>query len=263
MAVARSPLCFEEPAKTPPSSSVVPAVPVLTQDDLKRMAAYKAVEHVESGMVLGLGTGSTAAYAVERIGELLKQGKLENIVGVPTSKKTEKQARELGIPLSSLAVHPVLDLAIDGADEVDPQLNLVKGGGGSLLREKMIEGACRNFIVIVDETKMVENLGESGNAVPVEVVPFCWEYTAKRLQSLFQEAGCEAKLRRCGDGDEPFVTDNSNYILDLFFKGLIGDVGTASDAMSRMTGVIEHGMFLDMATTVIVAGPHGVTVKNK
>ncbi|XP_031478070.1 probable ribose-5-phosphate isomerase 2 [Nymphaea colorata] len=265
MAIPCSPLFYMEkptiPIPSPPSSSSASAV--LTQDDLKRIAAYRAVEYVESGMVLGLGTGSTAAYAIERIGELLKQGKLKDIVGIPTSKKTEKQASAWDIPLSDLATHPVLDLAIDGADEVDPKLNLIKGRGGSLLREKMIEGACKKFIVIVDETKMVENLGESGMAVPVEVVPFGWAFTAKRLQSLFEEVGCEAKLRRCAKSGEPFLTDNSNYIVDLFFKGPIGDLEAASDSMLRLTGVIEHGLFLDMATSVIIASSFGVTMKNK
>ncbi|KAF8390028.1 hypothetical protein HHK36_024549 [Tetracentron sinense] len=244
------------------SFSISPSV-ILTQDELKKIAAYKAVEFVESGMVLGLGTGSTAKFAVERIGELLRQGKLQNIVGVPTSKMTEEQAISLGIPLSDLDSHPVLDLAIDGADEVDPYLNLVKGRGGSLLREKMVEGVCRKFVVIVDESKLVKHLGGSGLAMPVEIVPFCWKFTAERLQSLFEDSGCVAKLRTCGENGYPFVTDNSNYIVDLYFKKDIGDLKAASDAILRLAGVVEHGMFLDMATTLIVAGKHGVTVKNK
>ncbi|KAA8529083.1 hypothetical protein F0562_033429 [Nyssa sinensis] len=205
---------------------------LLTQDELKKIAAYKAVEFVESGMVLGLGTGSTAKYAVDRIGELLRQGKLNNIIGIPTSKKTHEQAVSLGIPLSDLDSHPFLDLAIDGADEVDPYLNLVKGRGGSLLREKMVEGACKKFVVIVDESKLVKHVGASGLAIPVEIVPFCWKFTAQRLQALFEDAD-------------------------------IGDLKAASDAILRLAGVVEHGMFLDMATTVIVAGELGITVKNK
>ncbi|XP_010255427.1 PREDICTED: probable ribose-5-phosphate isomerase 2 [Nelumbo nucifera] len=248
-------------AAVSPSPSVPPVI--LTQDELKKIAAYKAIEYVESGMVLGLGTGSTAWFAVNRIGELLQQGKLKNIIGIPTSKKTEEQAISLGIPLSDLNEHPVLDLAIDGADEVDPHLNLVKGRGGSLLREKMVEGACRKFVVIVDESKLVDHLGGSGLAVPVEIVPFCWKFTADRLQSLFEYASCVAKLRTCGENGKPFVTDNANYIVDLYFKKDIGDLKVASDSILRLAGVIEHGMFLDMATTVIVAGKLGVTVKNK
>ncbi|TKY50937.1 ribose-5-phosphate isomerase 2 [Spatholobus suberectus] len=234
---------------------------ILTQDDLKKIAAYKAVEYVESGMVLGLGTGSTARHAVDRIGDLLRQGKLKDIVGIPTSRKTHEQALSLGIPLSDLDAHPVVDLAIDGADEVDPCLNLVKGRGGSLLREKMVEGACKKFVVIVDESKMVNCLGGSGLAMPVEVIQFCWRFTAARLQKLFEEAGCVAKLRTVKE--EPFVTDNGNYIVDLYFKKSIGDLKAASDAILQLSGVVEHGMFLDMATTVIVAGELGLTVKNK
>ncbi|WJX15000.1 Ribose-5-phosphate isomerase B (Phosphoriboisomerase B) (LACB) (RPIB) [Trifolium repens] len=243
-----------------PSSSVSV---ILTQDDLKKIAAYKAVEYVESGMVLGLGTGSTAKHAVDRIGELLRQGKLTNIIGIPTSTKTHEQAVSLGIPLSDLDSHPVVDLAIDGADEVDPYLNLVKGRGGSLLREKMVEGACKKFVCIVDESKLVNYLGGSGLAMPVEVIRFCWKFTAGKLQNLFDESGCVAKLRTFGENQEPYVTDNGNYIVDLYFEKSIGDLKVASDAILNIAGVVEHGMFLDMATTVIVAGELGLTVKNK
>lgn len=243
-------------------SPLSPPPPViLTQDELKKIAAYKAVEFVESGMVLGLGTGSTAKHAVDRIGELLRQGKLANIVGIPTSKKTHEQAVSLGIPLSDLDSHPVVDLAIDGADEVDPFMNLVKGRGGSLLREKMVEGACKKFVVIVDESKLVPYLGGSGLAMPVEVVPFCWKFTARRLQDLFEDCGCVAKLRTTGE--QPFVTDNGNYVIDLYLKKDIGDLKVASDNILRLAGVVEHGMFLDMATTVIVASELGVTIRNK
>lgn len=242
-----------------PLSSPPPVI--LTQDELKKIAAYKAVEFVESGMVLGLGTGSTAKHAVDRIGELLRQGKLTNIVGIPTSKKTHEQAVSLGIPLSDLDSYPVVDLAIDGADEVDPFMNLVKGRGGSLLREKMVEGACKKFVVIVDESKLVPHLGGSGLAMPVEVVPYCWKFTAKRLQDLFEDCGWVAKLRTTGD--QPFVTDNGNYVIDLYLKKDIGDLKVASDNILRLAGVVEHGMFLDMATTVIVASELGVTIRNK
>ncbi|KAK8582960.1 hypothetical protein V6N13_069726 [Hibiscus sabdariffa] len=243
----------------PPSLS--PPV-ILTQDELKKIAAYKAVEFVESGMVLGLGTGSTAKHAVDRIGELLRLGKLKNIVGIPTSKKTQEQALSLGIPLSDLDTHPTVDLAIDGADEVDPHLNLVKGRGGSLLREKMVEGACKKFVCIVDESKLVNHLGGSGLAMPVEIVPFCWKFTARKLQNTLENSGCVAKLRNGAEG-EPFVTDNGNYIVDLYLQKNIGDLRVASDAILRIAGVVEHGMFLDMATTVIVAGELGITIKNK
>ncbi|XAR52486.1 Ribose-5-phosphate isomerase [Bertholletia excelsa] len=248
---------------SPPSPSPAPPPVILTQDELKKIAAYKAVEFVESGMVLGLGTGSTAKHAVDRIGELLRRGKLKNIIGIPTSKKTHEQALSLGIPLSDLDSHPVVDLAIDGADEVDTCMNLVKGRGGSLLREKMIEGASKKFIVIVDESKLVKHLGGSGLAMPVEIVPFCWKFTAQKLQILFEDSGCVAKLRTYTENGEPFVTDNGNYIIDMYFKRDIGDLNTASDSILRLPGVVEHGMFISMASTVIVAGELGVTVKNK
>ncbi|KAL6969914.1 putative ribose-5-phosphate isomerase 2 [Sarracenia purpurea var. burkii] len=254
------------PVDSPLTAATTPASRppvILTQDELKKIAAYKAVEFVESGMVLGLGTGSTAKHAVDLIGELLRQGKLKNIIGIPTSKMTHEQAVSLGIPLSDLDSHPVVDLSIDGADEVDPYMNLVKGRGGSLLREKMIEGASKKFVVIVDESKLVKHLGGSGLAMPVEIVPFCWKFTAQRLQLLFEHAGCVANLRTFSENGAPFVTDNRNYIIDLYFKQDIGDLKAASDEILRLPGVVEHGMFIGMATTVIIAGELGVAVKNK
>ncbi|CAA2934863.1 probable ribose-5-phosphate isomerase 3, chloroplastic [Olea europaea subsp. europaea] len=233
---------------TPPS--------VLTQDDLKKLAADKAVEYVKSGMVLGLGTGSTAAFVVAKIGELIKSGELTNIVGVPTSKRTQEQAASLNVPLSTLDAHPHLDLAIDGADEVDPDLDLVKGRGGALLREKMVEAASDKFVVVVD------GLGGSGLAMPVEVVQFCWKYNLVRLQELFKEEGCEAKLRLDGDG-KPYVTDNMNYIVDLYFKTPIKDSAAAGKEIAAFEGVVEHGLFLDMTTAVIIAGGDGVSIKSK
>uniref|UniRef100_J3MIZ4 ribose-5-phosphate isomerase n=1 Tax=Oryza brachyantha TaxID=4533 RepID=J3MIZ4_ORYBR len=213
-------------------------------------------------MVLGLGTGSTAAFAVAEIGALLASGKLSGIVGVPTSKRTFEQAQSLGIPLSTLDDHPRIDLAIDGADEVDPDLNLVKGRGGALLREKMVEAASDKFIVVVDETKLVTGLGGSGLAMPVEVVQFCWKYNQVRLQELFNAEGCEAKLR-LDEGGKPYVTDNSNYIVDLYFKTPIKDALGAGKEISALEGVVEHGLFLDMASSVIIAGSDGVSVKTK
>ncbi|XP_077245376.1 ribose 5-phosphate isomerase, type A protein [Tasmannia lanceolata] len=247
------------PLRTP--FSTIKAL-TLTQDDLKKLAADKAVDYVRSGMVLGLGTGSTAAFVVDKIGQLLNSGQLQNIVGIPTSKRTQEQAASLGIPLSILDEHPTLDLAIDGADEVDPYLNLVKGRGGALLREKMVEAASKKFVVVADETKLVSGLGGSGLAMPVEVVQFCWKYNLIRLQELFNEEGCEAKLRVDADG-KPYVTDNSNYIVDLYFKTPIKDAGSAGKEISAFEGVVEHGLFLDMATAVIIAGKDGVSVMNK
>ncbi|XP_010527770.1 PREDICTED: probable ribose-5-phosphate isomerase 2 [Tarenaya hassleriana] len=253
MALAYDPLVISSDQSSMEVASPPPVI--LTQDELKRIAAYKAVEFVESGMVIGLGTGSTAKHAVDRIGELLRQGKLKNIVGIPTSKETQEQALSLKIPLSDLDAHPVVDLSIDGADEVDPDLNLVKGRGGSLLREKMIEGASKKFVVIVDESKLVKHIGGSKLAMPVEIVPFCWKFTEEKLRKLFEGSGCVAKLRR--RGREAFVTDNGNYIVEMYMEKEMGDVRAASDAILRLPGVVEHGMFLDMASTVIVAGESG------
>ncbi|KAJ0722406.1 putative ribose-5-phosphate isomerase [Helianthus annuus] len=219
----------------------------LTQDDLKKLAADKAVEYVKSGMVLGLGTGSTAAFVVAKIGELYASGELKDIVGVPTSKRTQEQAASLGIPLSVLDDHPKLDLAIDGADEVDPDLNLVKGRGGALLREKMVEAASDKFVVVVDDSKLVSGLGGSGLAMPVE---------------LFKQEGCDAKLR-LDDNGKPYVTDNMNYIVDLYFKTPIKDAWAAGKEISAFEGVVEHGLFLDMTTACIIAGKDGVSVKSK
>ncbi|PWA62848.1 Ribose 5-phosphate isomerase, type A [Artemisia annua] len=241
-------------------SAPTPVQP-LTQDDLKKLAADKAVEYVSSGMVLGLGTGSTAAFVVDKIGQLLASGQLTNIIGVPTSKRTQEQAASLGIPLSILDDHPKLDLAIDGADEVDPDLNLVKGRGGALLREKMVEAASDKFVVVVDDSKLVTGLGGSGLAMPVEVVQFCWKYNLVRLQELFKSEGCDAKLRLDGDG-KPYVTDNMNYIVDLYFKTPIKDAWSAGKEISAFEGVVEHGLFLDMTTAVIIAGKDGVSVKS-
>ncbi|MDA0837429.1 MAG: ribose 5-phosphate isomerase A [Planctomycetota bacterium] len=225
----------------------------MTQDELKKLSADKAVEFVEDGMVLGLGTGSTAKFVVDRLGELVKSGDLKKIIGVPTSQRTREQAEALGIQLSTLDDHPRLDLAIDGADEVDPCLNLVKGRGGALLREKMVEQAAEKFVVTVDETKMVAGLGVTG-ALPVDVVQYCWKYTASRLGEL----GCRVELR--GGEGKPFVTDNGNYILDLFFVQPIDDPYAASKFIQGIASVAEHGLFLDMATTIVVARQNGVEV---
>ena len=186
---------------------------------------------------------------------------LTNIVCVPTSVATQQQAESLGIPLATLDEVPKLDVAIDGADEVDPALNVVKGRGGALLREKMVEMASDSFVCIVDETKLVSGLGGSKLAMPVEIVQFCWKYNLERLRSLEEVAGCEAKLRM--DGDAPYVTDNSNYIVDLYFEEPIKDSYAAAKAISALEGVVDHGLFLDMVTTCIIAGSDGVIVKEK
>uniref|UniRef100_A0A383VTM0 ribose-5-phosphate isomerase n=1 Tax=Tetradesmus obliquus TaxID=3088 RepID=A0A383VTM0_TETOB len=233
----------------------------LSQDELKQQAAWKAVEYVKSGMVVGLGTGSTAAFAVDRIGQLMKEGTLKDIIGVPTSIRTYEQAKSLGIPLATLDEQPKIDVAIDGADEVDPKLDVVKGRGGALLREKMVEMASAKFVCIVDDTKLVEGLGGSKLAMPVEIVQFCHKYTLNRLAALPEVAGCQAKLRM--EGDKPYVTDNSNYIVDLYFETPIKDSAAASKAILALEGVVDHGLFLDMVDVCIIAGKDGVEVQER
>ncbi|KAI0561524.1 Ribose-5-phosphate isomerase [Gracilaria domingensis] len=237
-----------------PTMAVAPSV-----DELKKQTGYKAVDdYVTSGMVVGLGTGSTAKFAVDRLGEKLKSGELTDIVAIPTSIRTKEQAESLGIPLVTLDTHPVLDVAIDGADEVDPLLNLVKGRGGALLREKMVEVQAKKFIVIVDESKLVDGLGISG-AMPVEVTPFCWQFNMDRLLRLDSIKGCTANLRM--DGEKPYVTDNDNYIVDLYFDTPISDAAKAAGQIESLVGVVEHGLFLGMSSAVIIAGTNGVYVK--
>jgi ribose 5-phosphate isomerase A len=242
---------------------------MVSQDELKKQVGYKAVDdYVESGMVIGLGTGSTAAFAVERVGELLKSGKLKDIIAIPTSERTREQAEELGIPLTTLGTEASrfsdLDVAIDGADEVDPDFNLVKGGGGALLREKMVEVCAKKFIVIVDESKLCDGLGP-GFPLPVEITPFCWEHTMRAVANLPSLAGCEAKIRMGSaatgskvDGDEIAVTDNGNYIVDLFFKEPIKSAPKAAEELKNTCGVVDHGLFCGMTTSVIIAGSDGI-----
>merc|ERR1719486_205415 len=215
-----------------------------TQDELKKQVGYKAVDdYVKSGTVIGLGTGSTAAFAVDRVGELLKSGELKDILAVPTSIRTKEQAESLGIPLTTLDSHSHLDVAIDGADEVDPGLNLVKGGGGALFREKIVEECAKKFIVIVDESKICDGLGP-GFPLPVEIVQFCHEHTLRTVENLPSLAGCEAKLRlgsssnNAVDGEDPAVTDNGNYIIDLFFSSPIKDPPKAAEELKNVCGVV-------------------------
>lgn len=239
-----------------------------TQDELKKLVGYKAVDdYVKSGTVIGLGTGSTAAFAVERVGQKLKSGELKDIIAVPTSVRTKEQAESLGIPLATLDTHSDIDVAIDGADEVDPALNLVKGGGGALFREKIVEMCAKKFIVIVDESKMCAGLGP-GFPIPVEIVPFCHEHTMREIAKLPALAGCKPQLRMGSaatgskpDGDKPAITDNGNYVVDLFFTSPIKDPVAAGEQLKNTVGVVEHGLFTGMTTAVIIAGKDGITVK--
>lgn len=217
----------------------------------KQQAAEYAAQFVTSGMVVGLGHGSTAIFAVRAIAARLATGELKDIVGVPCSRQVEADARALGIPLSTLDETPGIDITIDGADEVDPALNLIKGGGGALLREKIVAQATRREIIAVDESKLVPALGTHW-AVPVEVVPFGWRLQADYLAAL----GAEVKPRRLDNG-EFFHTDQGNLILDCHFGPIARPEELAMQIRAR-AGIVEHGLFLRIATDVIVAGVTGI-----
>jgi ribose 5-phosphate isomerase A len=219
---------------------------------LKREAAEEAVKQIKSGMILGLGTGSTANYAIEKIGELWQAGELTDIVGIPTSIRTEQKAQSYGIPLGTLDEYPEIDLAIDGADEVDPRLDLIKGLGGALLREKMVEAASKYFIVVVDSSKIVPDLGRG--LLPVAVDQFGWKSHARWLEQL----GCMVAIR--GGEARPYVADNGNYILDCYFIHGIPNPAELDVMLRSRPGVVEHGLFLNMANEVIVAGLDGLQV---
>ena len=214
----------------------------------KKIAAGKAVEYIRNGMTLGLGTGSTAYWAIQAIGEKVKQGL--SVRAVATSVQSESLARELNIPLMPFSDVDRLDITIDGADEVDDKLNLIKGGGGALLREKIVAAATRFYIIIVDDSKLVRHLGKF--PLPVEVAPFGWELTQRRLTEL----GCTPKMRMAGD--VPFLTDNQHYILDCAF-GEIVDPAALHQRVSGITGVMEDGFFIDMADIVIAGSSTGET----
>ena len=218
---------------------------------LKQRAAEAAVEFLESGMVVGLGHGSTAVFAVRRIGQLLREGQLQNILGVACSRQVKEEAERLGIPLTTLDEHPIVNLTIDGADEVDPHLDLIKGGGGALLREKIVARATRREIIVVDESKLSPALGTRW-PVPVEVTPFDWQAQVAYVESL----GARPVLRRNSDGT-PFKTDQKNVILDCHF-GPIADPAPLAARLNERAGILEHGLFLGLATDVIVAAPRGV-----
>jgi ribose 5-phosphate isomerase A len=215
----------------------------------KRAAAYRAVEFIEPGMVVGLGHGSTTAFAIERLAERLAQGALSSVVGIPCSADVARTAKRLGIPLATLDEHPVVDLTIDGADEVDSQMNLIKGGGGALLREKLVAMATTREIIVVDATKLSRHLGTT-HPLPVEVAPATWRAEASYVESL------GAQVSRRGS-DSPFLTDQGNYILDCRF-GPIDDVHELARALDARPEVAAHGLFLDLVSDLVVANDQGV-----
>ena len=226
------------------------------QDRLKKEAGISAVDFVQPGMVLGLGTGSTAKFAIEDIGLRLKDGRLKDIVGIPSSIETEKRAREHGIPIITFDDRQEIDLTIDGADEVDPDLNLIKGGGGALLREKVLAQSSRRNVMIVDESKLTPKLGTHW-PVPIEVIPFAWKPVANFLKSL----GAEPVLRM-ETKETPYTTDQNNYILDAHF-GPISNPDELALKLAQKAGVVEYGLFLGTASEVIVATSHGIRYQKR
>ena len=221
----------------------------MSADDERRRAAEIAVGEVHPGMKLGLGTGRTAEYFVRLLGARVREGL--DVVAVPTSKKTGDLATTEGIRVVSLDDEPVLDLVVDGADEIDPRLNLIKGGGGALFREKIVASAARKMIVVADAAKVVNELGRF--PLPIEVSPFGLKVTEQAIARVARDLGQHGPLtlRKNGEG-APFVTDGGNHILDASF-GRIVDPDTLADALKRITGVVEHGLFIGLATTAIVA----------
>ncbi len=219
-------------------------------DELKQAAANSAAADLKDGMLVGLGSGTTSRMAVAAIGLRVKEGL--RIIGVPTSESTAEQARGLGIPLATLGDYPELDVAIDGADEVElGTLDLIKGGGGNQLREKIVASASKRFVVIVDDTKLVQKLGSKAK-VPVEVAQFGWQSTSRKLEQISGNPG----LRLDKQG-KPFVTDGGNYILDCAF-GPILSAEALQRELDSITGVMEHGLFIGMTSEVLIGTPDGV-----
>ncbi len=214
----------------------------------KRNAGWRAAEYVKDGMVVGLGTGSTAKYAIEKIGERIGEENLD-IVGIPTSIETEERAKKAGIELTDLSDANQIDLTIDGADEVDPNKNLIKGGGGALLREKIIAYNSKRYIVVVDPSKMVDVLGETFD-LPLEILPY-WK---EGIADCVREIGCQPSLRT--SDDRTYETDNGNYILDCHFKSIENPKELSND-LNEIPGVLENGLFLDIADKIIIGKEKG------
>jgi ribose 5-phosphate isomerase A len=215
----------------------------MANDQEKEAAARASLRFVKDGQIVGLGTGSTAAYFIQLLGEQVKNGL--RIRGIPTSDRSREQAAGLGIPLTTLDEYQQIDVTVDGADEVDPQLRLIKGGGGALLREKIVASATKQLVIVVDATKRVPVLGRF--PLPVEVIKFAQAVVVKKIEAL----GAKVELRRGADG-KPFLTDEDNHILDCRF-GQIPDADGLARQLSDMPGVVEHGLFIGMASVVVVA----------
>jgi ribose 5-phosphate isomerase A len=225
----------------------------MSNDLSKALAAERALELVEQGMKLGLGTGSTAAKFVEQLARKVKSG-LE-VLCVPTSEDTRLLAQRLGVPLTTLDDHPELDLTVDGADEVDGALRLIKGGGGALLREKIVAMASDRMVVIADQSKLVTTLGRF--PLPVEIVRFGAKATINMIGDAAFDANCEGEIILRRLNGELFITDSGNYIADCAF-GAISDPETLGDLLEMIPGVVEHGLFIGIADMAIIAGPTGL-----
>jgi len=229
---------------------------VPSSDELKRAAAARALDYVKPGMRLGLGTGSTARHFVELLAARVRAGL--DIVGIPTSEATRADAERLGIPLSTLEETPELDLTVDGADEIAPDLTVIKGGGGALLREKIVATASVRMIVIADDTKWVTVLGRF--PLPVEVVPFGLAATRRTIEAAVRAAGCPGPLvLRMDAAGHPFVTDGGHFIVDASL-GRIPDPGALASRLAAIPGVVEHGLFVGLVRIAIIAGPSGVRI---
>jgi ribose 5-phosphate isomerase A len=228
----------------------------MTMDELKRQAAAQALEHVRDGMKLGLGTGSTAKHFVELLGERVKGGL--KIVGVPTSEATRADAVRCGVPLTTLDDIDRLDLTVDGADEIDAALNLIKGGGGALLREKIVAAASDRMIVIADDSKWVPALGRF--PLPIEVIPFGLAATRRAIVQAFEQCGLSGQMAvRNGKDGHAFVTDGGHWIVDAHL-GQIVDAPRLAGLLSSIPGVVEHGLFIGLASMAMLAGSQGIRV---
>ena len=247
---------FQSAHLTSASLKLGASAPADPMDAAKRLAAERAAQFVRPGMRLGLGTGSTAKHFVDCIGAQVRAGL--KVICVPTSEATRAQAAALGIPLTSLDETPELDLTVDGTDEFDPQLNLIKGGGGALLREKIVAAASAQMIVITDRSKQVARLGRF--PLPVEVIPFGLEATRRKIAAAVRRDGCDGAiaLRRTKTG-EAFVTDSGNYILDCAL-GAIPNPPALAISLAVIPGVVEHGLFVGLARTVIIADASGIEI---
>jgi ribose 5-phosphate isomerase A len=225
------------------------------REGAKKRAALEAVKHVREGFLVGLGSGTTVAYAIQKIGKKIRQGL--QVLGVPTSHQALMLAVSYSIPLTTLDEHPKLDLAIDGADQVDGELNLIKGMGGALMREKVVASAAKQFVVVADETKLVEKLG-TNQPIPVEVLPFALSTVVARVEDLGGKAVLREGERKVG----PVVTDNGNFILDVTF-GAVDDLTKLDVAVKSIPGVLETGLFLGMADIVYLGKQDGVVRLDK